>query len=75
MKDTPKDILKVQIENPKQKKGKKHLKDDDNQELWIEMIQKTFNTFNTFDLDDTCHKGIHCGKSGLSCQNPDCPHT
>jgi len=25
-------------------------------------------------MKDTCHKGKECGISGLSCQNPSCPH-
>jgi hypothetical protein len=26
-------------------------------------------------MEDTCHIGKECGKIGLSCRNPNCPHT
>jgi len=26
-------------------------------------------------INETCHKGDECGKIGLSCRNPNCPHT
>jgi len=25
--------------------------------------------------DRSCHKGMECGIQGLSCKNPNCPHT